>query len=295
MVSPHEKGTFPSSFSFYIEDDIPTLIDTPLTVWFEPFAASLEQRPVHMILNTHFHRDHSGCNHLFPQAKVYAHGDDVPAMVSLESFIRCYGLDSYASPEVAEGLLARLNWHASPIDGLLQEGQIISLGKIDLKVIHTPGHTPGHCAFYWEETGILFSGDIDLTGFGPWYGNTNSDVTQVIQSIKKLIDLNPRMICSGHKGVIDHNIRGQLNKYLERVLDKESRILKALQQPLTLEELVNRRIVYSRWGEPLQHYYFFEKLSILAHLKRLIDMHQVEEHRGKFRATGYTLHRCARL
>lgn len=295
MVSPGEGGSFPNSFSFYIKDEINTLIDTPFAVWYDSFAANLGERPVDFILSTHYHRDHTGCNHLFPQARIWAHPEDIPAMVSLQSFRDYYGLDEYGSPELTSTLLTWLNWHPSPVHGHLEDNQLISLGDIDLVVVHTPGHTPGHCSFYYEKQRILFSGDIDLTGFGPWYGNVNSDVDHLLQSIQRLIDLNPQAICSGHKGFIDRNIRTQLTKYMDRVLDKEAAILKSLRQPLTLDELTQRKIIYGRWGKPVEQFYFFEKLSIMAHLKRLTQLHQVELINGKYRTIEQTTPQCARL
>lgn len=295
MVAPTDQGSFPSSISFYIDDEIPTLIDTPLTVWGQAFKVSLGDRPVKLILNTHYHRDHTGCNHLFPTADVYAHPADIPAMVSREAFIQYYGFDKYADKNVLEGIMSWIQWSPCSVSHELEDGQIIKLGNVELTVIHTPGHTPGHCVFYWEKQGLLFSGDIDLTNFGPWYGNINSDITQLISSMEKLIKLNPQVICSGHKGVVEHNVREQLEKYLARLLEKEESILKALRKPLTLDELVQRKLVYGRWGKPEDQFYFFEKLSVMVHLRRLIELQQVEEYQGKYRATGAAASKCAQL
>jgi glyoxylase-like metal-dependent hydrolase (beta-lactamase superfamily II) len=295
MVAPTDQGSFPSSFSFYIDDTIPALIDTPLSSWLEVFKASMGNHPVKAILNTHYHRDHTGCNHLFPEAEVFAHPADIPAMVSRDAFIQYYGFDKYADQKLVDDMMSWLQWRPCPVHHELEDGQIINLGNIDLTVIHTPGHTPGHCVFYWEKQKMLFSGDIDLTSFGPWYGNVNSDITQLIDSIEKLISLNPQVICSGHKGVIDHNVRGRLQEYLDRLLEKEDCILKALKKPLTLDELVHRKLVYGRWGKPEDQFYYFEKLSVLIHLRRLIELKQVEEYQGKYWATGASPTKCAQI
>ena len=50
-----------------------------------------------------------------------------------------------------------------------------SLGT-SVRAIHAPGHTRGHCAFLVEPEGILFLGDIDLSSFGPFYGDAWSDL-----------------------------------------------------------------------------------------------------------------------
>lgn len=279
MVSTTGTGTFPSSYAFYIDDEIKAIIDTPLDTNFVNF---FEDRPLDVILNTHFHRDHSGCNHLFPDAKVYAHSLDSPAMESLEVFCDYYGFNDPDSTHLKEGFLQWLNYYPSHITGHLEDEQIIDLGKTKLEVIHTPGHTPGHCVFYYREKGLLFSGDIDLTGFGPWYGNVVSDVDEVIKSLEKIIALNPKAILTGHKGFIDTNVTAKLKKYLDKVYSNEQKILAALSEPLTLDELTDRKIIYGKWGKPTIMFSFFEKISLERHLHRLLKLGLVEKYEDKY-------------
>jgi glyoxylase-like metal-dependent hydrolase (beta-lactamase superfamily II) len=49
-------------------------------------------------------------------------------------------------------------------DGYLTDGQILTIGKHEVQVIHTPGHSPGHVAFYIPSAKILVSGDLILMG-----------------------------------------------------------------------------------------------------------------------------------
>lgn len=280
IITTGNNGHFPFSHCFYIDDKIKTVIDTPLDT---RFVDLFQEYPVDLIINSHFHVDHCGCNYLFPQTKILAHPYDIPAMQSLEVFEDYYGIKKYNAPDK---LLSFLNWHPSNISGKLQDGDIIDLGKIKLEVIHTPGHTAGHCAFYWREKEVLFSGDIDLTTFGPWYGNEISDVDQLITSIEKLIALNPKVILSAHKGIVDKNVKNRLLKYLDKVYANEKEILKALEVPLTLDELIYHKIIYGRWHQPENMFYFFEKVSLIVHLRRLLRLGLVEEIGGKYRRTS---------
>jgi glyoxylase-like metal-dependent hydrolase (beta-lactamase superfamily II) len=43
---------------------------------------------------------------------------------------------------------------------LLNGGEVISIGKLRLAVIHAPGHTPGHVVFHEAQENVLFSGDV---------------------------------------------------------------------------------------------------------------------------------------
>lgn len=279
IASPSGHGRFPQSFCFYIDDDRKALIDTPL----DPrFTDLVKGKPVDLIINSHFHRDHSGCNHYFPDAKISAHPLDIPAMQSRDEFIRYYGLMEYGSKELCEGVLNFLQYTPSQIHDELNDGDIINLGKVKLEVIHTPGHTPGHCAFHWREKNIVFSGDIDLTSFGPWYGNLLSDVDDTITSIKRIIALKPEIILSGHQGIINQNPVGELKKYLQILFDKENRILKALEKGKTLDALCEEKIIYGRWPNPPFLYAFFEKMSLIVHLRRLLKLGVVVQDGEKY-------------
>jgi glyoxylase-like metal-dependent hydrolase (beta-lactamase superfamily II) len=46
----------------------------------------------------------------------------------------------------------------------LEDGTTLSFAGVDLDVLHTPGHTPGHCCFHLATDGILFSGDQLFAG-----------------------------------------------------------------------------------------------------------------------------------
>lgn len=279
MISGNNQGHFPSSFCFYIDDKQKVLIDTPLD---REFPNLLGDRKVDLIINSHFHRDHTGCNDLFPQARIMAHPLDIPPMESLNVFCYHYGFDNYGTKELQQGLVKWLGYQPCTVDQAIEDGDIIELGKNKLEVIHTPGHTPGHCAFFERESGILFSGDIDLTSFGPWYGNLTSDVDDIIESINKIIQLNPRIILSSHKGIVDHNVSGRLQKYLQKVYQNENRILETLRRPTNLDTLTQKKLIYGKWHEPYIVYEFFEQLSLIVHLRRLLKLGTVKQIGDKY-------------
>ena len=85
---------------------------------------------------------------------------------------------------------------------------------------------------------MLFSGDIDLTSFGPWYGNPFSDIDQFVASIRRLIEIAPGCIITSHAGLIRENIRERLLSYLSVIEKRDDIILKLLKEPHTLEQIV---------------------------------------------------------
>ena len=80
---------------------------------------------------------------------------------------------------------------------ILYDGDTIDLGNRRLKVIHTPGHSPGHCCFYEEAGGYLFSGDLIYKGcLDAFYPTT--DPIAFWKSIQKVQDLKVSSIFPGH-------------------------------------------------------------------------------------------------
>jgi hydroxyacylglutathione hydrolase len=108
------------------------------------------------ILLTHGHVDHTGGAGKLAAgsgAVTYAHPDDeYLTLHPTEQLRMMFGTappGSYDVPDRIENL---------------EHGQVVDLAGVSLEVRHTPGHTPGHCCFFWEAEGTLFSGDQLFAG-----------------------------------------------------------------------------------------------------------------------------------
>jgi glyoxylase-like metal-dependent hydrolase (beta-lactamase superfamily II) len=83
-------------------------------------------------------------------------------------------------------------------DILLEDGDSLEEYGLDAKVIHTPGHTAGHCCFIFQN-GIAFSGDLIGRRFGPHIQNLlATHWLKIPGSIQKLKRENPDFIYTGH-------------------------------------------------------------------------------------------------
>jgi hydroxyacylglutathione hydrolase len=134
---------------------------------------------VQSIVHTHTHIDHIGATTDLQKqtnARVLLHKNDLPLYEQMSEQGRFLGI-----PEVSV---------MKPVapDEFLVDGQTVRAGSLEGEVLHTPGHTPGSCGFYFpqlQDAGVLFPGD---TLFAGSVGRTDlwqGDYDQEINSIKK--------------------------------------------------------------------------------------------------------------
>ncbi len=110
------------------------------------------------VINTHGHFDHVGGNRQVlaaTGAELLIHSGDVHFLSRAADVATMYGLSTENSP---------------PPDGLLEDGMTIRFGSYEMKVLHTPGHTPGGCCLYLESQDKLVTGD---TLFAEGVGRTD--------------------------------------------------------------------------------------------------------------------------
>jgi len=101
----------------------------------------------------------------------------------------------YAAPEGWSAAAYRLT--PAPATGLVAEGDIIDLGDRQWRVLHTPGHSPGHVSLLEERTGILIAQDVVYDG--PLVTNCyHSDLAVYRQTMRRLREIEPSIVHGGH-------------------------------------------------------------------------------------------------
>ncbi|GAA4836172.1 MBL fold metallo-hydrolase [Actinomycetospora corticicola] len=99
-------------------------------------------------------------------------------------------------------------------DGQFEDGETFTIAGIDLKMIHTPGHSPGSTCFYAPDLGVVFTGDTLFQGGPGATGRSYSDYGVILESIeRKLFSLpGETIVRTGHG---DHTKIGDESPHLE--------------------------------------------------------------------------------
>lgn len=139
------------------------------------------------VLITHAHFDHIGANESIVHrtgAPLALHPLDMP-LLKEQGGASLFGVQSPQSPEP---------------DIALEEGQIIAFGTNKLKVLLTPGHTPGHVSFYEAHEGVVFDGDVLFDGGIGRTDMPGGDSSAILTSIKEVLFKLPddTIVYSGH-------------------------------------------------------------------------------------------------
>ena len=272
-----EEG-FSKSNSVLVDDDTRVMIDSGAG----KITAAARPGDIELLLNSHGHIDHMCDTDLFINAKILAHPLERENLKNLKKIGGIENWDKYMDEDPREHLHFLGDMKPSffgewRVDDTIDEGDIIDAGKTRIEVMHTPGHTSGHLSFFFNEVGLLFCGDICLTKVGPWYGDGTTPLDDFIESINRIIRLQPDMVVSAHnKAVIKSGIRETFEEYGGRIRKRHERVHNTLKKgPCTLDELAEKKLIYP--AHPSIFVYYWEKAMIAKHIKRLIDNGMAEE------------------
>jgi len=125
---------------------------------------------VKYLVNTHGHFDHVGANKALKDAtgaQLLIHEGDAPVMASAALHSRSFGMAPVSSPAA---------------DRYVKHGEVISAGEVSLKVLHTPGHSPGGISLL--EQGMVFTGDALFAGSIGRTDLPGGDLLTLLGSIK---------------------------------------------------------------------------------------------------------------
>jgi glyoxylase-like metal-dependent hydrolase (beta-lactamase superfamily II) len=179
--------------TYLIEGPTRILIDPGHIRMFDHVKKGLQElglgiEDIGLILGTHAHPDHVEAVQTFTKT---------PALTAIHE--KEWQWLKSMQPQIEATFGLRMD-SISP-DFFLKEGDI-SIAGLDLRIIHTPGHSPGSVSIFWPAENVLFTGDLI---FKEGLGRTDlpgGDGTILKESIKRLSDLDAEWLLPGHGDVV---------------------------------------------------------------------------------------------
>jgi len=206
----------------YLVDGL--LIDTGCKHTADELLKFLEEQTLKLIVNTHYHEDHIGANHLLKQKfgiGVFAHCESVPLINQVPKL--------YPYQEIVWGYP-----EPTQVDCLTEK---IETDHLHFEVIETPGHCKGHIALVEPEKGWCFSGDLFVSE-RPAVVRPEENITEIIRSMKQLVDLKTdRLILLTSIGNVVQDGRRALQSCIEYFQDLSQRAKQLEKKGLSIEAI----------------------------------------------------------
>lgn len=287
-IQGQNKGRFPFCNTLLIQDSTKVVIDPGAGL--ELMTQVSDHVNVDLVINTHFHFDHIAYNYLFSQSKIYLNEIEGECFQDRRKILKRLGITDFYGDDWTQGWLDRISrpdsvqspyspqnrheWWLSTarLDGTYGWGDIMDFGATKMEIIGTPGHSAGICCLYFPEEGLLYTGDIDLTSFGPSYFTVDGDLELFIQSAEKVAQLNAETYITSHEAGIVHrnDFQTRLKKYLGIIDKRDEKILNALAEPRSLTDIRSMGLIYGKKYLIDEWIRVWDALAIKQHLDHLV-------------------------
>lgn len=202
---------------------------------------SIKQDSVKYVFVTHIHLDHAGGAGALlkelPNAKLVVHPSGAKHMIYPSKLIE--GANAVYGEEVVKRDYGEII--PIPENRIIQckDGEEFSLGDMNIKAIHTPGHARHHCSYFEKSSASLFTGDSFglsypemTTEKGRFYQPTTTptafEYDKMMDSIKKMLILEPKKVYFTHYG------------YTDKIEELETQIVKRLTDYISMAEETNK-------------------------------------------------------
>ena len=274
-----EGGKYPDGNSVLVRGrDASVIIDPALCV-----RSSATTVRVDRVLLTHAHEDHVGGVSAVQFDEISVHRLDLPGLQSAEGLMNLYGIPEDVWPAMTEMVTERFHFDGWPDATPLDDGDVIDLGDVAVRVVHAPGHTSGHSVYVVdspiERERVVVTGDIDLSSFGPYYGDRVSSLDQFEATLQMVRQIDAaHYVTFHHKGIIDghDNFANAIDQYLAVIGRRHHHLLHLLERRRTFDELVDEGIVYRPGTRPHLFGTPVEARSIQQHLDRAVAGREVD-------------------
>jgi glyoxylase-like metal-dependent hydrolase (beta-lactamase superfamily II) len=268
----HENGKYPDGNCVVVRGSrASAAIDPTLSV-----RSLVPRLSVDLALLTHTHEDHAAGLASLDADEIRVHELDLAALRDVDDLMRLYGIPEAVWPQMRQLVEDRFEFLGWPNAQGLVDGDVFDLGDVTVTALHAPGHTAGHTVYLIESvdgTRVVVTGDIDLSTFGPYYGDAASSLDAFETTLTMLRDVAAdHYVTFHHKGVLDGHeaFARAVDQYAAVFGRRRDALLGLLVEPITFDELVAAGIIYRPGTRPALFGESVERHSIRRHLDRLI-------------------------
>ncbi|MGB9618693.1 MAG: MBL fold metallo-hydrolase [Desulfomonilaceae bacterium] len=262
-------GRYPFCHSLFIRGDLKVVVDPGSDR--KRLKDLIEHDGIDCVWLSHTHEDHFKDLDLFADCELWAPLHGAQSLQSLDNLFDAYGMQPEERDIFREPMVSDFHFKPRNTDRFFSEEEVIDLGGVTVRVLPTPGHTAGHVSLFFPEPQVLFLGDYDLTPFGPYYGDVDSDIDATIASVNKLRGIEAKVWISSHEvGVFESDPGDKWDDYLRVIDQREAKLLDLLERPRTMDQIVDACIVYGKKREPAWFFTFGERMLMGKHLERLM-------------------------
>jgi glyoxylase-like metal-dependent hydrolase (beta-lactamase superfamily II) len=251
-------------------------------------ALGFAPHQVHGILVTHFHPDHYGLAPRIRSASgawIAIHQQDAARLPGQTArlqqdtlrWLRLCGVPANALDSVYQH--TRDGTSAGP-DRLLSHGELVRLGPRALRVIWTPGHSPGHTCLYEPSDRLLFTGDHVLPRITATVGrhplNPGNPLADYLASLQHVRQLDVKLACPAHEHQFG-NLSRRLDEIHQHHRDRLAKTLELVRAfPRQTTWVIAQQMQWSRpWGDIDNRMRWAAVAETLAHLEYLRTRHDV--------------------
>ncbi|MFX0071876.1 MAG: MBL fold metallo-hydrolase [Candidatus Hermodarchaeota archaeon] len=283
FVEGERNGRYPYSNSLLIED---CLIDTGIS---SRHLRKLKRKfSIKKVLFTHWHEDHISGHRILKDVEMHCHINDKPLIENFKDlYKKYYCMINTPVENLFDDIFETMRLEKAKIHQILEHNQIININNNSkIQVIHTPGHSAGHCCFLELNSKICFLGDIDFSSFGPWYAGLDSNLSDFEESILRLKQYDINTAITSHKGIFSGSklIKEELDKFKSFFDIRDQKILSHFSEKKAknVNELIKQNIIYKFYGEFKEYDVLAEKIMIKMHIDKLLKNKLIEQQKDGY-------------
>jgi glyoxylase-like metal-dependent hydrolase (beta-lactamase superfamily II) len=240
-------------------------------------AAFLQTEQPQAAIISHYHLDHGVWGTVaqdHTEADVFIHSGEEAYLANLDFFVNQtagpYGLaETWRRFSVEDCGYCELK-HYTPYD----PDHAFTDQGLAIVCLDTDGHSPSHRSFYFPEDKVLFTGDMGVDRFGPWYGWADCDLRQLVEAILSLRSLPVDVLLTSHGGMLTSGIPEAWDLALKRLVERENHVAQRLEKGHRPEAIVAEGIFFPQKAqvpEPMQSFLYMWDTAMYDHHHKMLE------------------------